>query len=139
MIKYNFLITIAIMVVGCSPTKMAVEKNNWNNIEEFSVKGRQGLLIKQKLSFGEYRTASVKRSWTKGSSAFAGWTTGQPGYEDYSRGIGVEYSKKKQSVRFELTDNAAHESSAFCVTKVRSKDFVLGNNPNSLFNISLDI
>ena len=137
--KYKFFIAITMLVVGCTPAKMAVEKSNWNNIEEYSVKGRQGLLIKQKLSFGEYRTASIKRSWTKGSSAFAGWTTGRPGYEDYSRIIGVEYSKKKQSVRFELTDNASHESSAFCVTKVRSKDFVLGNNPNSLFNISLDI
>ena len=137
--KNKFFIAVAMLAVGCTTAKMAVDKNNWNNIEEFSVKGRQGLLINQKLSFGEYKTASVKRSWTKGSSSFAGWTTGRPGYEDYSRVIGLEFSKKKQTVRFELTDNAAHESSAFCVTKVKSKDFVLGNNPNSLFNISLDI
>ena len=118
---------------------MAVDKDNWNNIEELSVKGRQGILINQKLSFGDYKTVSIKRSWTKGSSAFAGWTSGRPGYDDYSRIIGVEYSKKKQTVRFELTDNIGNESSAFCVAQVKSKDFVLGNNPNSLFNISLDI
>src|SRR6188768_1358576 len=102
--KYKFFIAITMLVVGCTPAKMAVEKSNWNNIEEYSVKGRQGLLIKQKLSFGEYQTSSVKRSWTKGSSAFAGWTTGRPGYEDYSRIIGLEFSMKKQTVRFELTD-----------------------------------
>ncbi|HJS54209.1 MAG TPA: hypothetical protein VJ765_06680, partial [Chitinophagaceae bacterium] len=137
--EYKIFIAIALLAVGCSPAKMAVEKSDWNNIEEFSVKGRQGLLINQKLSFGEYKTASVKRSWTKGSSMFAGWTSGRPGYEDYSRIVGLEFSKKKQTVRFELTDNGANESSAFCVTKVKSKDFVLGNDPNSLFNMSLDI
>ncbi len=137
--KWQLVIAISLMVVSCTPAKMAVDKGNWNNIEEFSVKGRQGILINQKLSFGEYRTVSVKRSWPKRSSAFAGWTSGRPGYDDYSRIIGVEYSKKKQTVRFELTDNGANESSAFCVTQVRSKDFVFGNNPNSLFNISLDV
>lgn len=137
--KWQFFVVVSLMVASCTPAKMAVDKDNWNKIEEHSVKGRQGILINQKLSFGEYRTLSVKRSWTKGSSAFAGWTSGRPGYDDYSRIIGVEYSQKKQTVRFELTDNAANESSAFCVTQVRSKDFVMGNDPNSLFNISLDI
>ncbi|HEX6846005.1 MAG TPA: hypothetical protein VF144_03450 [Chitinophagaceae bacterium] len=137
--KWQFIVGMSLVMVSCSPAKMAVDKNNWSKVEEYSVKGRQGILINQKLSFGEYKTLTVKRSWTKGSSAFAGWTSGRPGYDDYSRIIGVEYSQKKQTVRFELTDNAANESSAFCVTQVRSKDFVLGNNPNSLFNISLDI
>ena len=137
--KWQLIVVVGLIIVSCSPAKMAIEKDNWNNPEELTVKGRQGILINQKLSFGEYRTVSVKRSWTKGSSAFAGWTSGRPGYDDYSRIIGVEYSKKKQTVRFELTDNAANESSAFCITQVKSKDFVFGNNPNSLFNISLDI
>lgn len=137
--KWQFIVVVSFIMVSCTPAKMAVDKDNWNKIEEHSVKGRQGILINQKLSFGEYRTLSVKRSWTKGSSAFAGWTSGRPGYDDYSRIIGVEYSQKKQTVRFELTDNTANESSAFCVTQVRSKDFVMGNDPNSLFNISLDI
>jgi len=57
--KNKFFVAIAMLAVGCTPAKMAVEKNNWNKIEEFSVKGRQGLLIKQKLSFGEYQTSSV--------------------------------------------------------------------------------
>ena len=138
--KYQLVIAaIGSIFVSCTSAKMALEDTDWNNVQELKVKGRQGLLINQQLSFGDYRTVSIKRSWTKGSSMFAGWTSGRPGYDDYSRIIGVEFSKKKQTVRFELTDNRGNESSAFCVTKVRSKDFVLGDNPNSLFSISLDI
>src|SRR5262245_45649579 len=104
--KYLFFIaSIGLMIVSCTSAKIALEDTNWNNVQELKVKGRQGLLINQKLSFGDYRTVSVKRSWTRGSSMFAGWTSGRPGYDDYSRIIGVEFSKKKQTVRFELTDN----------------------------------
>jgi hypothetical protein len=137
--KYMLVAVIGSLVISCTSAKMALEENNWNNVQELNVKGRNGLLINQKLSFGEYKTLSVKRSWTKGSSAFAGWTSGRVGYDDYSHIVGFEFSKKKQTVRFELTDNAGNESSAFCVTKVSSKNFVLGDDPNSLFNISLDI
>ena len=90
--KWLFILSIG-AIVSCTSAKMAVDKDNWNNIEALSVKGRQGILINQKLSFGDYKTVSIKRSWTKGSSAFAGWTSGRPGYDDYSRIIGIEYSK----------------------------------------------
>ena len=137
--KYQLLIVVTVLFIACTPAKMALDNNGWNEKEEFSVNGRQGILINQKLSFGDYRTVSVKRSWTKGNSMFAGWAWGRPGYDDYSRIIGVEFSNKKQSVKFELSDQDANESSVFCVTKVKTKDFVLGNNPNSLLNISLEI
>ncbi len=130
---------IIALLTSCSTAKMAVDNSQWNNTQELSVKGRQGLLIKQKLSFGEYKTISVKRSWTKGSSSFAGWAWGRPGYDDYARIIGIEFSKRKQSVRFELTDATGNESSVFCVTNARNENFVLGKNPNSLFNIATDI
>lgn len=103
------------------------------------MKGRQGLLIKQKLSFGEFKTVSVKRSWTRNASSFAGWAWGRPGYEDYSRIIGVEYSDRKQTVRFELTDEKANESSVFCVTRANSENLVIGRNPNSLLNVATDL
>ena len=53
--------------------------------------------------------------------------------------IGVEFSDKKQSVRFELTDENANESSVFCVSRARSENLVIGNNPNSLLNIAMDV
>jgi len=137
----NYILPVLIsgMMIACTPARMAVDGSQWNSKEELPVKGRQGILIKQKLSFGNYHTVSVKRSWTKGNAVFAGWAWGRPGYEDYARIIGTEYSNRKQSIRFEMTDAMANESSVFCVTRARDTDFTIGKNPNSLLNILLDI
>ena len=54
--------------IGYTPVKIAVDDTGWEQKEELSVKGRNGFLFKQKLSFGEFNTTSVQRSWTKGSS-----------------------------------------------------------------------
>ena len=64
-----FLIPVTLIVaIACSPAKIAVDNAGWQQKEELAVKGRNGFLIKQKLSFGEFKTTTVKRSWTKGSS-----------------------------------------------------------------------
>ena len=52
--------------------KIALEGEEWVGVAEYPVKGRQGILINQKLSFGEYHTLLVDRSWTKGSSMMVG-------------------------------------------------------------------
>jgi hypothetical protein len=137
--KYYSLIIMAVVLAACGTAKIALDNTEWSNTEELTVRGRQGILINQKLSFGNYRTVSVKRSWTKGSSYFAGWATGRPGYSDYEKVIGTEYSQRKQSIRFEMTDDKGNESSVFCISQAREKDFLIGNNPNSLLNILLDI
>jgi hypothetical protein len=49
--------------------KMAVSDELKSSHDEYAVQGRQGILIKEKLNFGEYSTTKVKRSWTKGSSS----------------------------------------------------------------------
>lgn len=136
--KYCYLL-LAVIFTACGSAKIALDNNEWGKTEEFAVKGRQGIMINQKLSFGNYRTVSVKRSWTKGSSYFAGWATGRPGYNDYERVIGTQYSQRKQSIRFEMIDDSGNESSVFCISQAREKDFMVGNNPNSLVNILLDI
>lgn len=137
--KFLILVFTIAIFSSCQPVKVALPGYEWQQREEWPVKGRQGILINQKLSFGQYQTQSVKRSWTKGSDQFAGWARGRPGYEDYSRIIGVEFSQRRQTVRFNLTGNGSDESSAFCVTQTKSRNFVLGKNPSSLFNIGLDI
>lgn len=133
-----FILSAIIATVGCAPARIGLEPQDWNDKQEFSVKGRQGILIKQKLSFGDFKTAVVKRSWTRGSSSFDGWVWSRPGHNDYYR-VGTEYTNRKQTLRFDLTDNNANESSVFCISKARSKDFVVGRNSNSLLNIVLDI
>jgi hypothetical protein len=116
---------------SCKTPDLAL-KDGLQAVERLDVKGRQGWTLNEKLTFGDYRTVSLKRSWTKGSGAFAGWTAYKPGYTEIENRIGLEYSQRKQTVRFELTDAKQQESSVFCVTKVKSFNFVADKNPNSV-------
>jgi hypothetical protein len=135
----SLVLVIIILVQSCTPARMALTGNDWNNPQGLAVKGKNGIFIKQKLSFGEYKTVSVKRSWTKGDSRFVGWTSGRPGYDDYTRIIGTEFDNKHQTMRFEMINGKGDESSVFCVSKFSSTNFTIGKNPNSLVNIIQDI
>jgi hypothetical protein len=130
--------TILLSFVACTPMKMAVHPDLQSAYDEFPVKGRQGILIKQKMSFGEFNTNTVKRSWTRGSNAFSGL-----GYVDQQRMkwvnlIGTEYINRKQTVRFSL-NNQGMQSDVYCVSKYKSEDFRIGARENSIVNIGLDI
>ncbi len=133
------LLAIAMGIIQCSPVKPALTGDRWNDHEEHAVKGRNGILIKQKLSFAEYQTSTVKRSWTQGSSSNAGVGLGVPGTPDYTQVIGLEYVDKRQTLRFSMDDPAGIHSDVFCVSKFSSKDLYLGKNQNSIFNIGIDL
>jgi hypothetical protein len=51
---------------GCTATKMNVDAQLVES-EELAVRGRQGLLFRQRLRFGPYDTQNVQRSWTHGT------------------------------------------------------------------------
>lgn len=127
---------VALASIG--QVKIAVSDELRNADDEFKVKGRQGILIKQKLSFGEFSTSTVKRSWTKGGSAYYGLGTGTPGRNDHTNIISLEYVNRKQTVFFNLIDEQGNKSEVFGVSKFRSKDLELGN-PNNIFNIAMDL
>jgi hypothetical protein len=116
---------LVFVLASCSTPQLGFRDDSETPDEHYSVKGRQGLKIKQKLSFGDYSTTNIQRSWTKGSgSAF-----GSPDV------LWVNYERKKQTFRFKLTDRDARESEVFCITQVRSEELVVGRNRNNLFNI----
>ena len=126
------IIGAAVMAVlffnACTPFKIAVS-NELASAPEMPVKGKNGIMINQKLGFGEYRTEKINRSWTEGNSIHGGamkvlWTT---------------YSQKKQSIHFSLADSSNNRSEVFCLAKTRSEDWTVGENPNSLINIMGDI
>jgi hypothetical protein len=129
------LIGTSIIIFSCTPAKIAVDDSGWSQKEELAVKGRQGFLIKQKLTFGEFRTTSVKRSWTKGSS----WAFGIPLANDWVESLNIEFVKRKQTVRFNLVDEKGNESEVTAFSKVKWRDLTIGNNPNSIVNIIGDI
>ncbi|MCW3110552.1 MAG: hypothetical protein JWQ09_5058 [Segetibacter sp.] len=125
-------ITIALIVsllfTACTPIKISVS-DELSDATELPVKGRNGIMINQKLSFGEYKTEKINRSWTEGNSIDGGamkvlWTT---------------YSQKQQSIHFSLKDTSNNTSETFCLAKTHSEDWTVGENPNSLINIMGDV
>ena len=133
--KILTLVTVSSIIFSCSPAKIAVDDAGWSQKEELAVKGRQGFLIKQKLSFGEFRTTTVKRSWTKGSS----WAFGIGLANDWVESLNIEFVKRKQTVRFNLVDEKGNESEVTAFSKVRWRDLTIGDNPNSIVNIIGDM
>ncbi|HET6768193.1 MAG TPA: hypothetical protein VFH08_12360, partial [Chitinophagaceae bacterium] len=120
--KIVTLIAICSILFSCSPAKIAVDDSGWSQREELAVKGRQGFLINQKLSFGEFKTTTVKRSWTRGSS----WAFGIPLANDWVESLNIEFVKRKQTVRFNLIDNKGNESEVTAFSKVRWRDLTIG-------------
>jgi hypothetical protein len=125
-------------LAGCAPFKLSVSDELKNDHDEYAVKGRQGILINQKLSFGDYKTTKVKRSWTKGTSSRFGIGTGGVTQADWMNLISLEYIDKKQTVNFSLTDGSLN-SEVFCVSRFKAQDLQIGKSENSILNIGLDL
>jgi hypothetical protein len=138
--KWLLMVLLFIVQIGFSQSmKIALEGEEWVDVSEHPVKGRQGILINQKLSFGEYHTLLVDRSWTKGSALTVGLSQGLPTDEDYKKIITSEKVKKKQTLYFALADSLGNQARAYCITNFSSKNFIIGNNENSPINIFGDI
>ena len=121
------------------PVGLALEGEEWQGVSEYPVKGKNGLITKQQLRFGNFYTTDIDRSWTKGWETTTGLTSGHPMQEDYQKIITVDKSYKKQTFYFALEDSTGMKSQAFCLTEVNAKDFNLGNNPVSIPNLILDL
>ena len=122
---------------ACTPLQMSVS-NELRTADTYPVKGRQGLLIKQKLSFGEYATSTVKRSWTRGSSSRSGISAYSIDRQQWINLIGTEYIDKKQTFRFTMQDGA-RQSEVYAASRFEAEDLHIGNNENSIVNIALDL
>ena len=118
---------------------IALEGEEWKEVKDYPVKGKQGLLVKEKLSFGEYKTLDVDRSWTKGGGSTTGITVGNPTDDFYRKVITTDKMHKKQTLYFALEDNAGNQSESYSVSQLDSKDFNIGKSDVSVFNLLLDI
>lgn len=135
---YIFFAVTIVFLSSCGTSKMAVSKELKTNNDEYVVKGKDGTRIKQKMSFGEFATTEIKRSWTKGNSSRSGIGFGNPSQEDWVNIISTEYINKKQTIRFQLADGS-RLSEVFCASHFHSKDLQIGRRENSILNIGLDI
>ncbi len=138
--KVIFIFLLFFSYLGLSQSmKLALDAAEWADVVEYPVQGRQGILINQKLSFGEYHTLLVDRSWTKGSSSMMGLSQGLPTDQDFKKIITSEKVKKNQTLYFALADSLGNQARAYCITNFKSKDFTIGDNPNSVINLFGDI
>ena len=58
-----FLLAFA-LITSCCTSNIAVSENLRQNSSVVEVKGNAGILINQKISFGDFHTTPVKRGWT---------------------------------------------------------------------------
>ncbi|GAB2777096.1 hypothetical protein GCM10010465_24750 [Actinomadura fibrosa] len=105
----------------------------------FPVKGRQGLMINQKLSFGDYKTSRVKRSWTRGRNTRIDVLSGQAADPAYPNLVSLNYNNRDQSYHFQMTDFFGNVSDIYAASGFFSKDLQIGDNPNSIINILEDL
>lgn len=125
-------ISLIVALSSCSPIPMiALSDDGWKPSSEMPVKGRSGSFLRQKISFGEYRTGPVARSWTKGNS----WRAEGSFPNDWLDRIAVEWVRRKQTVRFTLTDHQGRISQVTALARVQWRDLQIGNNPSSLTNL----
>jgi hypothetical protein len=126
------------LMTACAPVKMGVSESLKQDRDEYKVAGRQGLLINQKLSFGEFHTTELKRSWTKGGGSKFGTGTVGATAEDFQNMISIEYIKRKQTVQFDMSDGKK-TANTYCVAKFNAKDLEIGRHTNSVLNIGMDL
>jgi hypothetical protein len=137
--KLNFLICICIAsLAACTPFNLALQGEGWQGHEILAVDGRTGILINQKLSFGEYHTLDVRRSWTKGGNGYSGIGFGNYGTGEYLNIIGREYIDRRQTIRFDLSDGTGLGSSVFCVSQFQASNLLLGDD-RGLLSIGVDL
>ncbi len=126
------------VIFSCTPARMAVSDDSLAS-SALKVDGRRNIFSKEKMQFGEYKTSSVKRSWVKGSSRKSGWGIGNPYDADFQNIISTEYIKKNQTIKFSLQDGKGNESVVYCVSKFNAQDLQVGNRPNGIVNIGLEL
>lgn len=123
-----------IILQSCTPFKPALSEDSVAT-EELAVKGRQGILINQKLQFGDFQTSKVKRSWTKGGNSRIGISTGAIGDFFYEDLISKEYINRNQTFYFQLNDKENRVSDVYAASAFNSTNLIIGNNPNSILSI----
>lgn len=112
--KVLFLFTVISM--GCS-SAMMVNDTLVNDAQILPVEGRQGWMIKQKLSFGAYRSEEVKRGWTF----------------SYDIPFLLRFQGAKEKLQFQLNEGE-HWADVYCLGKATQQDLPLLGD---MFQVSL--
>lgn len=72
----------------------------------YTVQGRSGWLLDQRLRFGEFSAGPVSRGWTKG----------------YDYPFIIRFTGAREKLRFPVSDGLGNEAMAHCIGKLREQD-----------------
>ena len=103
--------------------------------ESLPVKGRMGLLINQKLSFGEYQTSKVQRSWTRTDKASMPLRTNVLFWLLYDKTLSLESVGKSQNLHFTMASPQGKKSNVYATSLFSSEEILASGNPNSGINV----
>lgn len=134
--KKLYTLLAAVIIVACTPMKPALSVSETTS---FPVKGRQGLMIRQKLNFGDYGTSVVKRSWTRSGNTRVDLISGQVHNPSYPNLLSMDYANSDQSYYFTIRDFFGNVADVYAVSAFHSRDLQIGDNPNTVINILEDI
>lgn len=112
-----FLFLSLLWLTSCTSPKIFLESSFKDNSKTYEVKGRNGFLIKQKVSFGKFKTNYIKRGFTL----------------SYNIPFIIQFSGAREKLAFELTDSIA-KCRVNCFGKIANKDV---NLFNEYFGINL--
>ena len=131
------LFSLAVLA-GCGQANIALQGESWQGHDSLPVKGRTGVMINQKLAFGEFHTTDINRSWTKGSNCYSGLGVRNQVTGEYLNIIGTEYVNRKQTIRFSLSDPQERNSAVYCVSRFSAKDLMVGDD-KGLLSFGIDL
>jgi hypothetical protein len=134
------IFTIAtVIMISCGTPKLALPGMDWTGEREMlDVKGRQGILINQRLSFGQYTTQKVDRSWTKGSSWSIGVARRTLEVPQATNIISLDHIKRKQTLRFAAESASGEYADVYAATQVRARELRVGEG-NELAAFTIDL
>ena len=128
-----FFMLILVVAVSCTPMQPALTASS--PVENLPVKGRQGLLINQKLTFGDFQTSKVKRSWTRGGENILGIPVGR-----FNRDfLSYQSVGKDQDFFFVMEDPGGNRAEVFALSQLASQDIQLDKSSGTFSEDSFSI
>lgn len=136
--KVFSVVAIFYSIAAYAQPKISLTADLLREQEVLEVKGRQGFKFKERLSFGQFSTFRVDRSWTKGST----WTIGASRMDlnvpDATNIISYDQITRKQTFRFAAESPSGETADVYAATNVRYNELRFGEG-NGWNSFSLDM
>lgn len=110
--KITFALLIALSTLSCKDYNIKIDQDMRAEAQQLPVKGRQGNMLNQKVSFGEFRTDRVKRGWTS----------------KYNIPFILRFEGAQEKLSYSQFDGQNNEAQVFAISKFRNTEVpVLGD------------